>query len=111
MGHLRGGDQDGIPCFEIGFDWSESQRTKIIHGAKQDSNAWHAGVRDGQNWSSIDVVVGDPSYLAEIEIGDKQGSRRIKYYPASTNTYLAPQYKAITDRCNPGTLAPTSVAR
>jgi predicted metalloprotease with PDZ domain len=98
-------------AFEMGFDWSESQRTKIIHGAKPNSNAWHAGVRDGQKWSSIDVVVGDSSYLAEIEIEDEQGRRRVKYHPASTNPYLAPQYKAITDRCDPGTLAPTSAAR
>lgn len=80
-----------------------SDRTKIIHGARQDSNAWRAGVRDGQKWTSIDVGLGDPSRLAEIEIDDGQEKRRIKYYPASANVTLVPQYKANTGRCDPGT--------
>jgi len=80
-----------------------SDRTKIIHGARQDSNAWRAGVRDGQKWTSIDVGLGDPSRLAEIEIDDGQEKRRINYYPASANVTLVPQYKANTGRCDPGT--------
>ncbi len=61
-------------AFDMGFDWTQSERTKIIKGTKPDSNAWRAGVRDGQKWTPIDVGVGDPTYLAEIEIEDEQGS-------------------------------------
>jgi len=93
-----------IHAFDMGFDWTISNRTSIIHGAKQDSNAWRAGVRDGQKWTSFDVALGDPAYLAEIEIEDGQGNRRIKYYPASAEVVVVPQYKAITPQCYPGAL-------
>jgi len=97
--------------FDIGFDWTKSERAKIIHGVKQDSHAWQAGVRDGQKWTAVDVNTGDPTYLAQIEIEDDQGRRRIKYYPASADVVVAPQYKANASRCAPGTLAPLSAAR
>lgn len=40
----------------------------------------------------MDVVWGDPSYLAELEIRDGQRPRRVKFYPASSNAIDAPQY-------------------
>jgi predicted metalloprotease with PDZ domain len=95
-------------AFDMGFDWTASDRAKVIQGAKRDSNAWRAGVRDGQKFTGIDVVLGDPTYLAEIEIEDSQGRRRVKYYPASVDEIVAPQYKASTERCDPGSLTPLS---
>jgi predicted metalloprotease with PDZ domain len=95
-------------AFDIGFDWTPSEQTKVIKGTKPDSNAWRAGVRDGQKWSSIDVGLGDPTYLAEIEVEDGQGTRRIKFYPASSNEVMAPQYKTSTRECDPATLTPLS---
>jgi hypothetical protein len=51
----------------------------------------------------MDVVWGDPTYLAEIEIRDGQGARHVKYYPASSSTVEAPQYTAIpATSCVPG---------
>ena len=100
-----------LRMFDMGFDWTVSDRTKIIHGAKQDSNAWRAGVRDGQKWTSLDVVRGDSTYLAQIEIEDQQGRRHIKYYPASADVVVAPQYKANTSRCDPWALTPLFAAR
>lgn len=94
--------------FEVGFDWTQSERARIIKGAKPDSNAWRAGVRDGQKWTPIDVGLGDPNYLAEIEIEDELGTRRIKFYPASAEAALVPQYKAGALSCNPVTLTPLS---
>jgi predicted metalloprotease with PDZ domain len=97
--------------FDMGFDVKESEKSKIIHGVKQDSNAWRAGVRDGQKWTPRDVVWGDASYLAGIDIEDEQGKRRIQYYPASATTFSVPQYKANTARCDPWTLTPVSAPR
>jgi predicted metalloprotease with PDZ domain len=93
-----------VRAFDIGFDLTQSDKTKIIHGVKQDGNAWRAGVRDGQKWRATDMIWGDPTYLAEIEIEDGQQMRRVKYYPASAEVYLAPQYTAATERCDPGRL-------
>lgn len=77
--------------FDSGFDWTESKSTGVIHGTKHDSNAWRAGVRDGQK-------VGDSTYPAGIEIEDTQGLRRIKYYPAAPDASVVPQYTANTER-------------
>ena len=80
--------------FDIGFDSDESKKTGIIQGVRKGSNAWEAGVRNGQRWSAIHVVWGDPGYLAELEIRDGERTRRVKYYPASSNASPAPQYIA-----------------
>ena len=93
-------------AFDMGFDWTASERARIIKGAKAESNAWRAGVRDGQKWTPIDVVPGEPTYLAEIEIEDEQGKRRIKFFPASVDAVMAPQYRASALRCDPAALTP-----
>jgi len=84
--------------FDVGFDLDESRHTGTIHGARENSNAWRAGVRDGQRWSPLDVVWGDPEYTAEIEIRDGEGLRRVKYRPASLETVRAPRYAVVPGR-------------
>lgn len=84
-----------VKQFDIGFDLEASRKTGTIRGTRENSNAWRAGVRDGQQWSPIDIVWGDPDYLAEFEVRDGQGTRRVKYYPASSPVQRAPQYTAI----------------
>lgn len=100
-----------LRTFDMGFDWTASDRTMIIQGTKQGSNAWRAGVRDGQKWTALDVDHGDSTYLAQIEVEDEQGRRRIKYYPASPDAVVTPQYKASARQCDPGTLTAVSPAR
>jgi predicted metalloprotease with PDZ domain len=85
----------GVKQFDAGFDVDESRKTGTIRGVRETSNAWNAGVREGQRWAPLDVVWGDPAYLAELEIRDGQGARRVKFYPASSDTVDAPQYTAI----------------
>jgi predicted metalloprotease with PDZ domain len=88
--------------FDIGFDSDESKKTGIIQSVREGGNAWEAGVRNGQRWSAIDVVWGDPGYLAELEIRDGERTRRVKYYPASSDAIRAPQYAPRSSReCAP----------
>jgi len=84
--------------FDIGFELDESRKTGTIHGVREGSGAWRAGVRDGQAWSPLDVTWGDPEYLAELEIRDGEGVRRVKYRPASIETTRAPQYTLVPGR-------------
>ena len=84
--------------FDIGFELDESRKTGTIHGVREGSGAWRAGVRDGQAWSPLDVTWGDPGYLAELEIRDGEGVRRVKYRPASLETTRAPQYTLVPGR-------------
>jgi hypothetical protein len=83
-----------VKQFDIGFDLGESRKIGTVRGVRENSNAWQAGVRDGQRWSPMDIVWGDPGYLAELEIRDAQGTRRVKYYPASSTSVPVPQYLA-----------------
>jgi hypothetical protein len=91
-----------IKQFDIGFDYDDSKKTGIVQGVREGSNAWEAGVRNGQQWAPMDVTWGDPSYLVDLEIREGQRSRRIKYYPASSNAIEAPQYTPTSSRaCSP----------
>jgi predicted metalloprotease with PDZ domain len=88
--------------FDIGFHADESKKTGIIQHVREGGTAWEAGVRNGQRWSAIDVVWGDPGYLAELEIRDGERTRRVKYYPASSDAIPAPQYTPTSSRgCDP----------
>ena len=89
--------------FDIGFDREESQKTMTISGVRHGSNAWQAGVRDGQRWAAMDVAWGDPGYPADLEVRDEQGTRRVKYLPAAPEAVYAPQYAATSvSSCVPG---------
>ena len=95
--------------FDIGFDSDESKQTGIVQGVREGSNAWEAGVRNGQRWAPMDVTWGDPSYLVDLEIREGQRTRRIKYYPASSNAIHAPQYTPTSSRgCDPRALSSSS---
>ena len=91
-----------VKQFDMGFDVDESKKTGIIQGVRESGKAWEAGVRNGQRWATMDVVWGDPSYLAELEIRDGQDTRRVKFYPASSNAIDAPQYTPTSSAgCDP----------
>jgi predicted metalloprotease with PDZ domain len=97
--------------FDLGFDTTASLKTSIIQGVKPDSNAFRAGVRNGQKWEPSDVVFGDPSYQVDIALDDEQGRRHVKYYPTAGVTIALPQYKIQASSCDPWTLRPVSRAR
>ena len=101
-GHCATEARTEVRGFDIGFDRRRSEESKIIHGVKPESNAWRAGVRDGQKWLPLDVAWGDSGSLAEIEIEDDRGTRRAKYYPASTSVTYAPQYTRSSRECAAG---------
>ena len=97
-GECATGSTLDVRQFDIGFDSDESKKTGIIQRVREGGNAWEAGVRNGQRWSAIDVVWGDPGYLTELEIRDGERSRRVKYYPASSDAIRAPQYTPTSSR-------------
>lgn len=90
--------------FDIGFDRKASEKTGIIEGIREDTSAWRAGIRNGQKWSALDVTWGDAGYQADLEITDQRGTRRVKYYPATTEVTPVPQYAVASPRCDPAKL-------
>jgi len=78
--------------FDMGYDLSSSSHQGKIVGAKVGSNAYRAGLRDGQTYLDIDFKNGDPAKKARITVKDQAAQRVVTYYPAG-ETVLIPQYK------------------
>jgi len=86
--------------FDLGYSSSGSSHQGKITGVETASNAYRAGLRDGQIYIDADFRNGDPAKEAHITVKDQGPQRVISYYPAG-RTALIPQYKI-----NPGPLRP-----
>jgi len=62
-------------------------------GPMRRAQRYAAGIRDGQQLLSRDVVLGDPEYRATLEVQDEQGRRSISFYPRSRDTGSIPQFR------------------
>lgn len=69
--------------FDLGFDLSKSTESedKRVFGVEPDSEAFHAGLRDGQKLASWSFYPGDPSKHVKLTIKDEDGKRVLTYYP------------------------------
>lgn len=78
--------------FDLGYSSSGSLHLGKITGVETASNAYRAGLRDGQSYLDADFKNGDPAKEAHITVKDQAGQRVISYHPAG-KTVLMPQYK------------------
>jgi len=78
--------------FDMGYDLSGSSHRGKIVGVKVGSNAYRAGLRDGQTYLDVDFKNGDPAKEARITVKDQAAQRIVTYYPAG-ETVSIPQYK------------------
>lgn len=81
--------------FDLGYNPRGSGQQGKITGVESDSNAYHAGLRDGQTYIDADFSYEDPSKEAHITVKDQAPQRVISYYPAG-KTVSIPQYKLKT---------------
>jgi predicted metalloprotease with PDZ domain len=79
--------------FDIGFDYEKSGKANRVVNLKSNSEAYDAGMREGQTILSSDVVLGDPGYQARLEISDERGQRWISFYPISRHRAAIPQFR------------------
>ncbi len=91
-----------ITLFDPGYSLSGSLHLGKITGVETASNAYRAGLRDGQSYLDADYKNGDPAKESHITVKDQAGQRVISYYPAG-KTVLMPQYKL--KRGTPNTLS------
>lgn len=79
--------------WDMGFEADRSFKTRVISGVVSDSNAYRAGLRDGQKWVSGGFVWDDPTRLTKLTVieGDKQ--KVVQFYPASTEAIRLPKYQ------------------
>ncbi len=85
-----------VTLYDLGFDgYGSSQQGKIL-GVKPASNAYRAGLRDGQTYVDADYEYKNPAKQARITIKDQGTQRVVAYYPAG-QTLEMPQYKLKPD--------------
>lgn len=86
--------QKELGAFDMGFDVETSQKSLIITGVQQDSEAWKAGLRDGQKLKGWSVHYDNISVPSEITILDKENAlKKISYVPLSRNKIRLPQFR------------------
>lgn len=70
--------------FELGFDRSSiTGDTKKVTGVKPDSEAYKAGLRDGQQLLAWSIYNGDPMKQVRLTIKIDAGKQTLTYYPQS----------------------------
>lgn len=97
--------------FNLGFD-GNSTRTedKLVSGVEPGSEAWNAGLRDGQKLMSWSFNFGDASTQVRLKIKTAQDAQTLAYYPRGPEvsvqqfTLDSSQYSANPQMCVAGIL-------
>lgn len=81
-----------VERFDLGFDDRKSFLAGRVQGVKRGSNAFRAGLRDGQRLLRASVFYNDPSREVEIHVRDRTGDRLIEFHPSGRGIII-PRYK------------------
>ena len=81
-----------LGAFDIGFDLEASWKAKAITGLKENSEAWQAGIRNGQKLKGYSINYDNIYQLAEISIEENGAIQKINYYPMSAQKQEVPQF-------------------
>ncbi len=77
--------------FELGFD-EESVRTNVVSGVKPDSEAFKAGIRDGQKITRVSVFWNDTSKPVRLTVRSSDGDHSLEYYPRGPSREIQQYY-------------------
>ena len=78
--------------FELGFDYKGSEVQRRVEAVIEDSPAFLAGLRNGQEILASKVFYGDPTRRAEIRVRDSKGEKLVTFQPAG-KMLRVPQYR------------------
>ena len=81
-----------LPLFDLGFDGDVLRSKKLVAGVREDSEAFKAGVRDGQEVLGMSISWNDVSKPVRLSIRAASGRLRIEYFPRG-KTVTIPQYR------------------
>jgi predicted metalloprotease with PDZ domain len=85
--------------FELGFD-EESVRAKfVVSGVKPDSEAFKAGIRDGQKITRVSVYWNDTSKPVKLTVRSSDGNHSLEYYPRGPSRQIQQYYMDVN--CSP----------
>jgi predicted metalloprotease with PDZ domain len=84
--------------FDAGFDIEATYPKRIFVGVKEGSNAYLAGMRNGQKWIGGGIER-DPNVLAEFVVEESGIRKTIKFYPAGDKIAI-PQFFQSSGKSN-----------
>jgi len=82
---------DHVSLFDLGFDSDVLRSKNLISGVREDSEAFKAGVRDGQEVLGMSIYWGDVSKPVKLTVRSAAGQQTIEYVPKG-NIVSIPQY-------------------
>ena len=78
--------------FELGFDFNATAKTNIISGVVENSNAWKAGLRDGQPWKGGSIYFDNIEKEAEVVVMENGVEKKITYFPKGSKVVEVRQF-------------------
>ncbi|MGB2625465.1 MAG: hypothetical protein WAK20_01640 [Candidatus Acidiferrum sp.] len=101
--------EEQVSVFDLGFDADVLRATNLVSNVRQDSEAYKAGVRDGQEVVGMSIHWNDVSKPARLTIHSSEGQKKIEYFPRGQMVSV-PQYHldqaawaSTPERCKEGT--------
>lgn len=83
--------------FDAGFDMEKWNKNRVFSGVVPGSNAYRAGLRDGQKWVKGGLVQDDPTTLVTFTVIEGETQKVVQFYPASTEAIRLPRFKLKKD--------------
>jgi len=81
-----------LSIFDLGFDAKRSKEEQKIIGLKEKSNAYKAGLRNGQLFQGSGYYAGREDIQAEVYVVIDGVERKIVFYPSSDSGDTLPQF-------------------
>lgn len=81
-----------VERFDLGFDDQKSFASGRVQSVRRGSNAFHAGLRDGQRILCASIFYNNPSRDVEIRVRGHAGDRLIKFHPFA-EPVIVPRYE------------------
>ena len=82
-----------IPPFELGMEREALMSQRVITGIRPGSNAYEAGLRDGQQVDHVSIYWNDVSRPVKLTIRTEAGGKSIQYYPHGKPSLSIPQFR------------------
>jgi predicted metalloprotease with PDZ domain len=82
---------DEVPSFDLGFDGAILRAKSRVSGVNPESEAFKAGVREGQEVLGMSIYWDDASKPVRLKVRTGDGQQAIEYFPRG-KSIPAPQY-------------------
>jgi predicted metalloprotease with PDZ domain len=97
-----------VPQIDFGLDVIALRSRHLVSGVVPDSDAFKAGLRNGQQVVGMSIYSDDPQKPVKLTVRTLEGDRTFEYYPSVSSKNTAPQYHLDKESyaANPSACAP-----